>query len=379
MNSNKRFVIFILTLIIIALLSGGVVFFAQGYRLSGLKNLSNRKAPLVEGTGMLVVKSYPDGARLYIDEKLEGPTNASTGDLTPGIHKVRIVKEGYFEYTKTVEVYQELVTVVEALLIPLSPTLSPITYSGVRESSLSPSGNVIVYAGSGNGEPGGIFKLDLASSLRSSLLASDRTGIMFSMAQEFHWSPNESEVLVKVGAQYYLLSLSVANLAPRPLEAEPVLLSWESAKEKRDDLKLSKYKLSPKIQQIATASSTLWASNEKRFLYEAFDPTLDTIQYRVYSLLDPRPVGEKEDYIAFEKSRSDSGVKDIFWYGDGRHLVIVEEKRISIKEIDGESSLLLFSGDFDKDHTFPRPGGGGVIILTRFNEEAPLNFYLLGL
>ncbi|MFH1896550.1 MAG: PEGA domain-containing protein [bacterium] len=379
MNSNSRFIIFILTLIIIAFLSWVVIFFAQGYRLSGLEFFGQRKAPLIEKTGMLMVKSWPDGARLFVDDVLEGPTNTSVGNLTPGTHKVKVLKEGRFEYTKTVTIYEELVTVVEALLVPLSPTLSPVTYNGVANTSKAPSGNSLVYSSSGNGEPGGIWKLDFNSGSGVALLASDKTGIPFSKVTEFSWSPNETEILAKVNSQYYLLSFNIANISPVPVEAELVLSAWKKTAQEKKSVKAERQKLPVEMQKIATTASTLWAPDEKRFMYEALDPALDTMQYRVFSLLDPRPVGEEEDYIAFEKDQSDTEVKSIFWYGDGRHLVIVEEGSIYLREIDGENKALIFSGDFDTNRVYAKPGGGGVIILTGFNEQAPQNFYLIGI
>jgi len=379
MNSTKRFIIFILTLIIIALLSWVVIFFAQGYRLSGFGIFSQNRAPLIEKTGMLMVKSWPDGARLFVDDELKGPTNISVANLTPSNHKIKVLKEGHFEYTKTVVIYEELVTVVDALLVPLSPTLSPLTYNGAAHTSIAPSGSSLVYASFGNGEPGGIWKLDLNSGSPASLLASDRTGISFSKVNEFLWSPNEAEVLAKVNSQYYLLSFNTANMAPVPVESEVVLAAWEKTAKEKKDVKVEKQKLPLAMQKIATASSTLWAFDEKRFLYEALDPALGTKQYRIYSLLDPRPVGEAEDYIAFEKDQSDTEVKSVFWYGDGRHLVIVTEGKIYLREIDGENKVLVFSGNFDSSRVYAKPGGGGVIILTSFNEQAPQNFYLIGI
>jgi hypothetical protein len=323
---------------------------------------------------MLMVKSYPDGAKLYLDEELEGPTNVSISNISSGFHSVRIVKDGYFEYKKQIEVFEELVTVVEALLIPLSPSLSPLTYSGVQNMSVSPSGEMAVFASYGDGEPGGVWRLPLVSG--PNLLASDATGIAFSRAESFEWSPNESEVLVKVGAQYYLLSTNMPNLSFNPVEAEPILRTWSLSEKEREGVWVKKLDIPSSMAKIATGSSALWAPNKKRFLYQAYDIELETLQEHTYSLLDPMPVGVRENYISAEYRKGEN--VSVFWYGDSDHLVVVENKKIYLVEIDGSNKTLVYSGSFDPKYVFARPGGGGVIILTRFNEDAPHNLYLVG-
>lgn len=377
MNSNRHFLSFILTLAVIAFLSWGVILFAQGYRLSSIVDNEGKIIPEIRRTGMLLAVSNPEGAKLYINDELKGPTNMNVSNLNPGWVSVRIVKEGYFEYHKRVQIFEELVTEVNALLIPLSPSLSPLTYNGVKTLSLSPSKDIVVYASVGNGEPGGLWKLDFKS--QPVLLASNSTGIAFSDATDIKWSPSESEILVKVNSQYYVLSVNLVNINPVPTEAEPILLSWTESTREHSMLKIEKIDIPQPLLRIATDSATLWAPNNKRFMYEAFDPALNNVQKRIFSFLNPAPVGEEIDYIAFEYAQDILDPGRLIWYGDSRHLILVEKGRISLLGIDGSNKTTVYSGDFDYEQVFARPDGGGVIILTRFNNEAPTNLYLIGI
>lgn len=370
---NKHFLIFILTIIIISAFSWLIILYARGYRIANLTN--NNSGSRLEKTGMLVVKSYPDGAKVYVDDVLEGPTHVNISNIKPGFHSLRIVKEGYFEYSKSVEVFEELVTVVDALLIPQSPSLQPLTYNGVDNISLSPSKELLVYSSKGNGEPGGIWKLSLNGS--PSLVISDTSAIKYSESSEINWSPSETEILIKVKNQYYLVSLTLPNLAVKPVEGEPILQTWGENVKERETIRLSKLNLESHIEKVATDSSTVWSSDKKQFLYKAYDSELKQYQYHIYNLAEPLPVGKTRDTIAYYFSEEVAG-KNIFWYGNSTHLVSVEDGKIYLMETDGDNKTLLFSGQFDPLYVFSRPGSFGIIILTTFNNNAPANFYLVG-
>lgn len=61
--------------------------------------------PVVSGSpGTLVIDSRPAGADIYLDDQLVASTPATLLDVAPGPHAVRIVRDGYREWTTTVEV-----------------------------------------------------------------------------------------------------------------------------------------------------------------------------------------------------------------------------------------------------------------------------------
>ena len=62
---------------------------------------------VVENPGTLVIDSRPAGADIYLDDQLVGSTPATLLDVASGPHTVRIVRDGYREWTMTVEVTDE--------------------------------------------------------------------------------------------------------------------------------------------------------------------------------------------------------------------------------------------------------------------------------
>jgi hypothetical protein len=51
--------------------------------------------PATPATGRLLVRSTPSGARVFVDGREEGTTPLTVSDLDRGVHRVRVVREGY--------------------------------------------------------------------------------------------------------------------------------------------------------------------------------------------------------------------------------------------------------------------------------------------
>lgn len=74
-------------------------------------------------TGGLYIASDISGSEIFIDGELEKRTNLLQGgvfidNLAPGKHEILVLHQDYSPWTKTLEVYSQLVTEARALLIP---------------------------------------------------------------------------------------------------------------------------------------------------------------------------------------------------------------------------------------------------------------------
>lgn len=69
-----------------------------------------------EPPGSIRVESTPSGADVYLDQSYEGKTPLTIRDVSPGSHTLRVIKSGYKEWTKTVTVYSNETTYVNAAL-----------------------------------------------------------------------------------------------------------------------------------------------------------------------------------------------------------------------------------------------------------------------
>ena len=78
--TKVRVLIFLLTIVIVGIGGYIAMMYARGYRI-------NPKNGELTPHGLLVVKSNPDGAQIFIDQELKGATN-TTFSLPPEKNQV---------------------------------------------------------------------------------------------------------------------------------------------------------------------------------------------------------------------------------------------------------------------------------------------------
>src|SRR5581483_8972254 len=206
-----------------------VVLYGRGYRF-GLAN----GRPDISGTGILVAKSNPNGASVFVDGHLTTATD-NTINLAPGTYDVKIEKEGYFPWEKIIKVQKEVVSNADALLFPNAPRLESITDIGVSSPTVDPSLSKIAYlVSSQSAKKNGIYVLDMTSrpilTLESnSTQIIDDTTDTFSQAT-LAWSPDGTQILATVKNTTYLLSANGFNNTPK--DVTETLAGIESSWEK---------------------------------------------------------------------------------------------------------------------------------------------------
>ena len=120
-------------LALLILITTGIFLYAQGYRL-------DFRQRTLTATGIILAKSLPEGAQVYLDGELTTATNSTLSGVKPGTYQVKIERDGYFPWEKNIEVKAGLVTEIIALLPPLSPSLTAVTQEGARLVTSAPSG-----------------------------------------------------------------------------------------------------------------------------------------------------------------------------------------------------------------------------------------------
>lgn len=381
---------FLLTTIIILSL------WAQGYAL-------DRQSGRLEKTGMILIKSQPDGAKIFVDGKLTSATNATLATLKPGRHQVHLEKEGYVPWRKNIPVQIALVTEINAVLVPLTPKLLPLTTNGAHAPALTHDGQRLVFFSPQSPTPG-LWLLNLnernlfnlARPLPKLLLA-DTFSAGYSRGAVLAWSPDDSEILLTMNKQgYYLLDTTILPVreTTATASATPTRKTWQENEEKIRRLLMGKAKLPEVISEIALQEKTLFSPNGQRFLYQKISGQKN--EYHVYDLSDPLPVGGRSDYLALTTELKDD--LKVSWYSDNRHLLlfscqqrlnksshesekegICSEGTIEIIEIDGLNRTQIYRGVVAAEDVFPSPNGGELIILTSFNPEAESNLYAISL
>jgi len=164
--------------------------FAKGYR----PNLQNRS---LSGTGLLSVTSYPKSARVIINDKLTTVTDDKLY-LLPGSYTVKIEKDGFHPWVKTLPIKNELVTSSDARLFPIITATSPLTFYQVKNAALNTDGTKIAYVLKDS--PQEITNGLYIHSLSGNLLGSSNVQISENSPKDFSqalliWSPDSSQIL----------------------------------------------------------------------------------------------------------------------------------------------------------------------------------------
>lgn len=377
---KSRIIFFFSTAVSLVAITTIVILWARGYRI----NRSPKGEVAIQETGILLIKSYPDGAKVYINEELETATNATLSGLNQGVLGVKISKEGYADWEKDVPIQKGLVTTLEATLIPLTPELKPLTLNGVTALSLSPQKDQVAYLTKNNGKSG-VWILPLTGTSifnrlggGAELLAADQPGTVFSSGTEILWSPQEDEIVVKINPRaFYLISLSQSGTGTARFltSIDPTLEEWEEQRIQKLALELGSLPLTKDIKAIAADKNTLWSPDRKKFLYQEERET--SLEYRVYNLEKIKGVGEKETYTPLIVPK-DKPV-NVQWYSNSNHLIVVEDSSVSLIGLEGENKTKIYTGTLSSTLVFPNTAGTEIIIHTSFNESVEPNLYAIKL
>lgn len=361
----------ILTLLLI--ISATIVLYAQGWRLDFSKRT-------VEKTGMILAKSIPEGAKVYLDEKLLTATNSPISELKPGTYHLKIEKEGLFSWEKDVPVEEGLVTEIAALLPPLSPSLTAVTQNGARLVTPAPSGNKALFI-SGKA----LYLLNLTNPPLGFLRTSPQKvvedppeadgDLVISKATKLTWSPNEDQVLVTIGKQAYLVTITGRNGRPTLVQnASGLLKSWSTAITEQKTALIAGLELSEELAAEAVKPGTLWSPDERKFLYEK--KAENKRQFFLVNLSAPLPVGENEHQMIWE-TQSDS--LRLLWLADSHHFVIIEDGTVSLLDLDGSNKRDLFHGELAETVSLSTADLSKILILTSFTPGSAPNLYAISL
>lgn len=341
---SKRFIFTIFTLLIIGLAAAVAVFLAKGYTF-------NPKEGRVVGTGIITVTSIPDAASVYIDGHLTTATNATISSLVPKEYTIKVVKEEYIPWEKKVKVNEGLVTDLKVTLFKAIPTIYPLTFNGVRTPVLSPDGRKLVFAVPGGKKPG-VWVWTFEDNRP---IAFARGGQPHQIAQNgtvdytkatFRWSSDSKQVLASINQNNYLLNDDTLNIEPKDIT--PTLVSttktWDEDLKQRDSARLLTIKDIAKRQEASSAAVIKWSPDETKLLYG---------KSKVYDL-----DGNQTYDVPDAKSQT--------WLPDSRHIVLVEDGKISVVEFDGTNKAVIYAGTFEENFVFAWPDSSRLVIISSF-------------
>lgn len=367
-----------------------IFLYAGGYRITKPQE-ENKKPIAIKPTGLISVKSIPQGASVYINGVLVTATNNTISGVEPGKHTIKVVKSGFAPWTKEVEVFPELATDITAVLVSQTPRLEPLTNTGAENPSISPTLSKLAFASKDPENPG-IWMVSLGSGsinfFRTSpnVILKDTPLTKYSESLSIEWSPDEKYLLIQLADnRYQLFNINDKTIKSvlTKTELEELKKAWaEYIKKKRASF-LEKLEIDDETKSLAMLENTLWAPDEKKFLYTKQNG--DTIEYRVYNSEKPLPVGEKVDSLVFT-TKAKEPQPTISWYSDSFHLVVVEGKvkeqkkgEIYLIRIDGTNKTEIYNNTLYSDKVFVSPDGDKIIVLTSFKSSGQTDLYTIGL
>ncbi len=431
---NRSFLFTLGVGLAIILISSAVIFFAKGYTF----NTSQGK---IQKTGIMVVTSEPTNAAVYINGQLKDTTNTTINFLTPGWYKVRVTKDGFTPWEKTVEVREELVTRLDLTLFPQVPDLRRLTLTGAVDAKLTPDGQRIVYRVI-QPDKAGLWVIGATDQLP--FLNSDPIQIYhdlskFDLAKAgYVFSPDSKNLLlinndVKGQPVYYLLDLQKVNdnIVPMSVtDVQNLLVSWQDtvySKQKNlrqklltsvgdvpayespkpnitialaavdqvlSDGALGTQVASPVAIPVSPKPSTSQASPSP-----TSTPSPQVIIQKIMALSNTIQWSPKQDKLLFTTTDGKTHIYDLTtgkyydlqkadsysWFPSDLHIIELNPQgnkgQIVITDIDGQNPILVYSGQFVDSIAFPAFSGTKIIILTNLNQAADTqpNLYAINL
>lgn len=402
--TKLRVALAILTLVVVGFLASLVAIYARGYRF-------DKKTFRFRPSGLLVLKSDPEGASVFINGELITATN-NTISLSPGSYDVSIRKEGYFPWEKRLILQKEEVTEANSSLFRMVPSLSASTFSSVINPVLAPDGSKIAYSvlpeNGVTSQTGGLWVLETVN-LPVGFAREPRRITDGDMREaSYIFSPDGRQILLTTRSGVFLLDSGTFTAQTKRVniasKKEATLLEWKNQKENRLSAQIRS--LPEEIQDILNrkASSLVFSPDETKVLYTASgsasikkdlikplpgsstqkeERDIKTGRTYVYDIKEDRNflIDEGIEYLILNEQAFPEGVmRRTSWFPTSRHIVLAEPDKITIMDYDGTNRQQVYSGSYVAPHAYPFASTSRLLILTNLGGGNALpNLYSLSL
>ena len=394
-HSEKKSLTIVLSVFFFVIISTwGVTLLARGYRPSlqpgGLT---------LNPTGLLSATSRPKGASVYINNSLITATD-DTINLTPGDYVVKIIKDGYFSWQKTVKIKAEIVYQTDAQLFRSTPDLIPITHTGTINPQISPDKSRIIFAVASASAltNNGLYLLELSANplyLTKNTprqIAANTSLVDWSKAT-YEFSPNSQEVIASFPKTNinYLLNLSASIDVKTLTDATPKITTIRHQWSLQDfDLVSAKVDRLPKelrgLVSTVSAEKIAFNSLDDKVLYQA------TRSATIASIMASPPPAQSTqnqsrnlvtgDYYIYDLKEdtnyhlgSPGTVQSPFWLPNSTNIVYQTSQEIKAADYDTTNQVTIYAGNFRPNTVLPWSDGNKIITLTSPYSGSVENLY----
>ncbi|HTK03386.1 MAG TPA: PEGA domain-containing protein [Alphaproteobacteria bacterium] len=385
--AKLRVLAFLSTLIIVGLFGVFASYYARGYRL-------NIKTFKFEPNGILVIKSEPDGASVYINGDLKTATNA-TVSLSPGTYDIDVKKDGFFTWSKRMVIEKEIVTTATISLFKVVPSLSPTTFFGARNPVTSKDGTKIAFIV----DKTGLWTLDTFNfplgftNEPKKITDGDLTNA------SYVFSPDGRQILLTISDSIFLLDSGSftpqsqrVNIAPQVSATQEEWATIKKAKEasltrnlppELTDILVRKSKnftFSPDenmVMYTSSASANLPDNLIKQLpgaSTQRQERNIQANQTYVYDIKEDRNFLVNSSQFTVDSPPNLA----LRWMPDSRHLLLAQEGQVVIMDYDGTNRQIIYSGSYMAPNAFPFTNATKILILTNLGSASSIpNLYTL--
>lgn len=407
---------FTLFLTIAFVTAGGILFslYARGFRFD------SKNATLVSN-GLLVVKSDPEGAQIFVNGTLKTATN-TTLSLTPGEYTLTIKKDGYKTWEKVVKIEKEVVTQNDVQLFKEAPSLSSLTFTGAFSPTLSDDASKLAYGVTtptpkstkdlgviavdpiGTAEDSGKdglwvienFNLPLGFSRDPKRITDLPIPSLPKSSPTWVWSPDGGEILLTTADSIHFLLpagefTSKTKLTPlTSVKLESTLKDWGLQRERKLTTRLKK--LPDELTEILVKNTKdiVFSPDQNKVVYTATASA--TIPVNLTPQLPGASTQREDREIKPGKSYVYDAEEDrnflietnsklpmrLTWFPTSGNLLLAEPEKVSIVDYDGTNKQTVYSGLYEVPNAFPTLSRERIMILTNLGaKEKPADIYLL--
>lgn len=381
-----RIFIFLTTILIVGVAGLFTSYYARGYRL-------DFKTFRFQPNGILVIKSEPDGASVFINGELKTATNANIS-VSPGTYDVEVRRDGFFTWYKRLVIEKEIVTSANVSLFKNVPSLSPVTFSGAENPVTSGDETKLAFtvplSKSTGSEKAGLWTMDTFNLPLGFSNEPKRITDGDLADASFIFSPDGRQILLTTSNGVFLIDSGSftpqtqrVNVTSRK---DVILAEWKKEKEAKDASLVRG--LPPEITDILNRKTSNFT----------FSPDSNMILYTASSsatlpgnLIKPLPgastqrqernIEPDRTYVYDIKEDRNFLLTDqpaARWMPGSRHLLLAEEGQVTIADYDGTNRQVVYSGSYVAPFAFPFINATKLLILTNLGASSSTpNLYTL--
>jgi len=427
MTKNPKAKRLIINILILLFLVGGTVAaiqYAKGYR-------PNLREGSLQGSGLLNVTSYPKSARVIINDKLTTVTDDKLY-LYPGNYNIKIEKDGFHPWIKTVPLKSELVSNADARLFPTINATTPLTFYQASNASLNPDGTKIAYVltKSPIDTANGLY----VHSLSGNFFGSQYTQIADNNTKDFTkalliWSPDSTQILAvfsektktteKITSALLLSTKGINNIktiSDVTLRLPLIISQWQDEYAKINlptialypeylsdilthkavnvffspdkekvfytpilDMNLPANEIGKALPNINATPETRNLQKDKTYLYDLKEGTnyllasatsSATTKKTIITAPDATPSASITTLKQLKAQTESYTVGNLSWYSNSRQLVITNADGVGIIDYDGLNMTNITYVQPLNGFAVSNPDGSRLILLTNINQKA---------